>query len=97
MKAIEINRKGGPEKLEYVEDAVQPKPSGQEILVKVFATSVTPSELTWSTNWENEDSSPRPFPVIPGHDFSGIVTELGDSVTDVKIGDEVSASAISLE
>ncbi len=28
-------------------------------------------------------------PLIPGHEFSGIVTEVGDNVTNVKVGDHV--------
>jgi NADPH:quinone reductase-like Zn-dependent oxidoreductase len=30
-----------------------------------------------------------PLPFIPGMDFSGIVTELGDGVTDLAVGDQV--------
>jgi NADPH:quinone reductase-like Zn-dependent oxidoreductase len=32
---------------------------------------------------------PYSFPFILGHDFSGVVEEIGESVTKFKVGDEV--------
>ena len=31
----------------------------------------------------------RPLPVIPAHELSGVVTEVGPGVTDVAVGDAV--------
>jgi NADPH:quinone reductase-like Zn-dependent oxidoreductase len=50
-----------------------------EVLVAVHATAVTAGELSWSDTW----------PLIPAHDLSGVVAELGAGVTDLRIGDEV--------
>ncbi|SDK12648.1 uncharacterized zinc-type alcohol dehydrogenase-like protein [Nocardioides sp. YR527] len=37
----------------------------------------------------NGDWGPQPFPVVPGHEIVGRVTEVGASVTDHKVGDRV--------
>jgi uncharacterized zinc-type alcohol dehydrogenase-like protein len=37
----------------------------------------------------NGDWGPQPFPVVPGHEIVGTVTEIGDAVTNHKIGDRV--------
>jgi NADPH:quinone reductase-like Zn-dependent oxidoreductase len=89
MKAVQIHSRGGTEKLVYEETAEQPRPKDVEVLVRGYATSVTPTELTWSTNWENKDGSSRTFPAIPGHDFSGIAAEIGSDVSDVTVGTAV--------
>ena len=55
-----------------------PKAGPGEVLVAVHATAVTAGELTWSDTW----------PLIPAHDLSGVVAEVGDGVTDLRVGDE---------
>lgn len=37
----------------------------------------------------NGDWGPQPFPVVPGHEIVGIVSEVGDQVTRHKVGDRV--------
>lgn len=37
----------------------------------------------------NGDWGPQPFPVVPGHEIVGRVTEVGSSVTDHQVGDRV--------
>ena len=37
----------------------------------------------------NGDWGPQPFPVVPGHEIVGRVTEVGSSVTNHKVGDRV--------
>ncbi|HKW05171.1 MAG TPA: alcohol dehydrogenase catalytic domain-containing protein [Nitrososphaerales archaeon] len=68
-----------------------PVPSFGDVLVKVHATSVSTAEITWydSMNWANKDGAPRSFPVIPGHDFSGSVAQMGEGVVGINEGDEV--------
>lgn len=67
-----------PASLTY-ETLPRPAPGRGEALIAVHATAVTAGELSWSDTW----------PVIPAHDVSGIVAELGDNVADLHIGDEV--------
>ena len=47
MKAIRQHAYGGPESLRY-EDAPKPSPKAGEVLVRVRAAGVTPTELLWA-------------------------------------------------
>jgi NADPH:quinone reductase-like Zn-dependent oxidoreductase len=59
------------------------------VLVRVHAAGVTPTELLWAPTWTTREGSPRPFPVVPGHEFSGEVTAIGPGVTDREVGESV--------
>ena len=88
MKAIRLHARGGPESLRF-EDAPTPRPGAGEVLVRVRAAAVTPTELLWVPTWATRDGGPRPLPVIPGHEFSGEVAALGEGVTAVGGGEAV--------
>jgi NADPH:quinone reductase-like Zn-dependent oxidoreductase len=88
MKAIRLHARGGPESLRF-EDAPTPRPGPGEVLVRVGAAAVTPTELLWVPTWTTRDGGPRPLPVIPGHEFSGEVAALGEGVTAVGVGEPV--------
>ena len=65
-----------------------PNPKPNEILVKVFAAGVTPTESVWYPTSHQADGSSRSN-AIPGHEFSGNVAGLGAGVTGYKLGDAV--------
>src|SRR4051812_4644318 len=88
MKAIRLHARGGPEAIRF-EDAPAPRPGPGEILVRVHAAAVTPTELLWVPTWTTRAGGPRPLPVIPGHEFSGEVAALGEGVTAVGVGEPV--------
>ncbi|SFI97304.1 NADPH:quinone reductase [Amycolatopsis sacchari] len=84
MRAISQEAFGGPEVLEEVERP-RPVPGGNEILVRVHAAGVNP------TDWKHRGGLPwlsEPVPVL-GWDVSGVVAEVGAGVTLFKPGDEV--------
>src|SRR5262245_13653593 len=85
MKAIRLRARGGADTLAF-EDAPTPCPGPGEVLVRVHAAAVTPSEFLWVPTWTTRSGEPRPLPIIPGHEFSGEVAALGDGVTDVAVG-----------
>ncbi len=87
MKALRIHKQGDTNVLIY-EDVPQPQPTDDEVLVRVYATSVTPAELGWGATWKTKAGVDRPSP-IPGHELSGIVAQVGANVTDLKVGEEV--------
>ena len=85
MKAAYFTKNGGPEVMEYG-DLPDPVPGPGEVLVDVHAASVN------GADWKVRSGKYRPtpfFPYIPGRDFSGVVSALGEGVTDFKVGDEV--------
>jgi NADPH:quinone reductase-like Zn-dependent oxidoreductase len=88
MKAICLHARGGPEAFVY-EEAPRPHPEEGEVLVRVHAAAVTPTELAWVPTWTTLTGEPRRFPIILGHEFSGEVAAIGSGVTDVTAGDLV--------
>src|SRR5258707_13965031 len=79
MKAIRLHGRGGPDHLVY-EDAPQPRPGAEEVLVRVYATGITANELKWDVTYQTKAGSPRALP-IPGRDLSGGVAAGGPGVT----------------
>jgi|GEM_PF-5620645 len=63
MKAIRLHARGGPEAFAY-EEAPQPRPGEGEVLVRVHAEAVTPTELVWVPTWTTPRCEPRRFPII---------------------------------
>ncbi len=89
MKAMRMHGRGGPDHLVY--DAVpKPHPGPGEVLVRVAATGIIVTELTWDETYQTAAGAPRPVP-IPGRDLCGVVAEVGADVTDVAVGDAVYA------
>ncbi|MEO7986716.1 MAG: NADP-dependent oxidoreductase [Gemmatimonadales bacterium] len=89
MKAIRLHTRGGPERLVY-EDAPEPTLAEGDVLVRVYGSGVTPSELTWGSNWKDRKGENR-LPSIPGHELSGVVALVGPGAAGVAIGDAVYA------
>jgi len=89
MKAVRLHTKGGAEQIVY-EDAPRPEPGIGDALIRVHATGITPTELTWAETYQNCDGSVR-LPTVPGHEVSGVVESVAAGVSDVSIGDEVYA------
>ncbi len=89
MMALRAHARGGPEKLVY-EAAPARAPGPGEALVAVHAAAITFAELTWDLTWTTRDGRDR-TPVIPAHEMSGTVAELGPggAATGLGVGDEV--------
>jgi NADPH:quinone reductase-like Zn-dependent oxidoreductase len=90
MNAVRAHRRGGPEQLVF-EVTPRPEPAPGEVLVAVHAASVTPDELTWDPTWTDSlgPGGRDRTPIIPSHEMSGVVAELGAGVTTAGVGDEV--------
>lgn len=87
MKAVRIHEFGGPEVLE-LDDIAIPQPAVDELLIKVYATSVNP--VDWKIReGQRKDKFPGKLPLTLGWDVSGVVEKTGDKVSNFKIGDEV--------
>ena len=88
MRAIRLHQVGGPESLRH-EDAPKPGSKDDQVLVRVSATAITPTEFAWYPTFHTPEGGSRPFPVILGHELSGVVAAIGPACTRVKIGDPV--------
>src|SRR5207247_6887649 len=87
MKAVRAHKRGGPEVLRY-EDAPVPEVEANEVLVEVNAAAVTPGELAWDETWQSADGVDR-TPIIPSHEFSGVIAQLGGDVRSLTPGTQV--------
>ncbi|MEO8317362.1 MAG: NADP-dependent oxidoreductase [Bradyrhizobium sp.] len=85
MKAAFIERHGGPEVLKYGE-MPDPVASPGEVVVDIVAASVNGAD--WKVR-EGKSGQLARFPYILGRDFSGVVSAVGDGVSDLRVGDEV--------
>ncbi|MFJ6616398.1 NADP-dependent oxidoreductase [Kitasatospora sp. NPDC091335] len=87
MKAIAINRYGGPEVVEYT-DLPDPRVGPDSVLVEVRAAGVNP------VDWKIRDGAldglfDVHFPLVMGWDVAGVVRAVGGAVTEFAPGDEV--------
>ena len=69
------------------EEAPDPKPLFNDVLVKVAACGITHNELDWPI-WTCRAGHQRTM-VIPGHEVSGVVAALGFGTAGLAVGDEV--------
>ena len=86
MTALRAHHRGGPDVLS-LERAPVPEPAAGEVLVAVHAAAITFDELTWEETWTRGGISRTP--IIPSHEFSGVVTQIGPGVTDYGPGEQV--------
>ncbi|MGE0850613.1 MAG: NADP-dependent oxidoreductase [Hyphomicrobiaceae bacterium] len=85
MKAIVMDRHGGPNVLRYG-DLPDPAAGTGEVVVDVHAASVNGADIKVL---EGAYAPIATFPYVLGRDFSGVVSALGAGVSDFKVGDAV--------
>ena len=85
MKAAYFMKHGGPEVMQYG-DVPDPVAGPGQVLVDVHAASVNGAD--WKVR-AGHYAQITDFPYIPGRDFSGVLSALGDGVKDFAIGDAV--------
>ena len=87
MRAVRIHTQAGPEAL-VVEEAPYPHTAENDVVIRVHAAGFTPGELDWPSTWKDRAGRDR-GPVIPGHEVSGEVAELGMGTTGLTVGQRV--------
>lgn len=87
MQSIVVERAGGPETL-VVSETPAPRPGAREVLVATAATGVNFIET-----YQRSGVYPMQFPFTPGGEASGVVLEVGESVTGFARGDRVATAA----
>lgn len=81
MKAVVLER---PHEAE-VKDVPTPTPGAGEVIVQVKACGICGTDL----HIFDGDFPPSRFPLIPGHELSGVIAGVGRGVRDVHEGDRV--------
>ena len=88
MKAVLCKEFGPPESL-VVEDIASPEPGPGEVALDVHAAAVNfPDVLIIQNKYQFKP----PLPFSPGGEVAGVVSKLGEGVTNLKIGDRVIGS-----
>ena len=90
MKAIEINKTGGPEVLE-LKDITLDRPGTDQVTIEQKAIG-----LNYIDTYHRSGLYPLKMPSGLGLEGAGVITEVGDNVKDYKIGDKVSYAGIPL-
>jgi NADPH:quinone reductase len=88
MKAIQVQKTGGPEALTLV-DLPVPKPKANEAVVKIAAIGVNFIDVYF-----REGRYPAPLLFVDGQEAAGTVTDVGGEVTTVKPGDRVAYTGV---
>ena len=88
MKAIQVQKTGGPEALTLV-DVPVPKPKANEALVKIAGIGVNFIDVYF-----REGRYPAQLPFIDGQEAAGTVTEIGSEVKSLKAGDRVAYTGV---
>lgn len=81
ITAAVVREKGGRFQLE---DAELDPPRAQEVLVRMVATGMCHTDMV-----VRDQQMPAPLPIVLGHEGAGVVEQVGDDVTEVKVGDHV--------
>ncbi len=86
-RRIQYDQYGGPERMELAE-FTPAAPGKGEVLVRVRAAAA--NGLDWKIrNGDMKFMTGRNFPRGLGHDFAGVVDQVGEGVTRFRAGDEV--------
>src|SRR4051812_3331199 len=86
-RAVRFDRYGGRDVL-YVADVPMPAPATGEVVVEVRAAGINPGEAAIRTGALHE-RWPATFPSGQGSDLAGVVSVVGQGVTEFAPGDEV--------
>lgn len=73
----------GPRQLS-IEDIEKPKVGSHDVLVRIRATAICGTDIEIY-----KGRGGARFPVVPGHEFAGVIEEVGSQVTAVKPGDKI--------
>ena len=70
-------------------DEPKPEIGPDDILIKVAKTGICGTDLhIWK--WDEWAQKTIPVPMVVGHEFAGVVADIGSHVRTVKVGDRVS-------
>ena len=86
MKAMRYHEPGGPDVLRY-EEVPDPEPGPVDVVVDVVAAALNRLDVVQRNGWFTMPGFTLPH--IAGMDVAGVVSEVGDEVDGVAVGDRV--------
>ncbi|KUN41033.1 NADPH:quinone reductase [Streptomyces longwoodensis] len=88
MRALTVSdRDAGTDGLALT-DLPHPHAAENDVVVRVHAAGFTRGELAWPATWTDRAGRDR-TPSVPGHEVSGVVTDLGYGTTGLTVGQRV--------
>ena len=88
VMVIGVDEFGGPEKLKAFDIPTQPVGNGH-VRVDVAAAAVSPTDTIHRSGGRAELLQKDPPPYVPGMDIAGVISEIGEGVDHVAVGDAV--------
>jgi NADPH:quinone reductase-like Zn-dependent oxidoreductase len=88
MRTVVVSEAGGPEVLR-VEERPTPVPGGGEVLVRLLAANVNPTDLKAREGQYPPDKGIEGPPFVLGWDLAGEVVAVGDDVDEHAVGERV--------
>lgn len=73
----------------WLEDISMPSYGNNDVLIKVQKTAICGTDIH-IYNWDAWAKKTIPVPMTAGHEFAGVIAEVGSNITDLSIGDVVS-------
>lgn len=70
-------------------DAPVPEIGPEDVLVKVHKTGICGTDVH-IYNWDDWAQQTIPVPMITGHEYAGVIADVGEDVTKLKVGQRVS-------
>ena len=89
MKTMKALVKAKPEAGLWLQDVPVPEPGENEVLIRILRTAICGTDIH-IYNWDSWAQKTIPVPMHVGHEFVGIVAEVGRNVHDFRPGDLVS-------
>lgn len=88
MKAIVVTDQSAEAAGIELTERPQPTPAINDVIAEVHASGFVPAEWEWPSTWVDRAGHERSRGVI-GHEFAGVVTELGYGTTGLSLGQRV--------
>ena len=90
-KVIEYEKQNLPSKKTYHLDSI----SSDEILIKISYVGICETDFeVLKGNLDYYKSGWAKYPIVPGHEYSGVISRLGSKITNLKEGDHVVGQCI---
>lgn len=89
-RAVRIHQHGDPLAVIRVEDIPLPAVGRGQVLVRMTAAPINPADIN---TLEGKYAILNPLPAVPGIEGAGVITELGEGVTQLRVGQRVKPPA----
>ncbi len=73
----------------WLEDVAMPEVGNNDVLIKIQKTAICGTDIH-IYNWDEWAQKTIPVPMTVGHEFAGVIADMGANVSDLQIGDVVS-------